>query len=374
MHHTCRHLSSGAFVLSDILAFRTFRGLAGRLASPPWPATALGRSASSTTARSPPSSSTARRSATPSTARPRRRLSDAFRAFDADEAPASPCSTAPAAPSAPAPTSRRSATERGNRVDARRRRADGADADAAGQAGDRRDRGVRGRRRPRARDLVRSPRGRCGRDARRLLPALGRAAHRRRHGPAAAARRHRPRARPDPHRAARSRRRGARDGPGRPRRAAPARPARRPSSWPTSSAELPQECLRQDRLSLLEQEGLEEEAAMRNELRHGLVSLQAGALEGAARFASGAGRHGGRLLREPARPGAPRASPAAVVEADGDQAAGSLAVVDVPALLEAHHPDGASLGADQGRRDVLAVGEPRDGAPVVGTARATTRS
>ena len=32
---------------------------------------------------------------------------------------------------------------------------------------------------------------------------------------------------------------------------------------------------------------------MRNELRHGLVSLGADALDGAARFASGAGRHGG---------------------------------------------------------------------------------
>jgi enoyl-CoA hydratase len=57
-------------------------------------------------------------------------------------------------------------------------------------------------------------------------------------------------------------------------------------------AELPQECLRQDRLSLLEQEGLTEEEAMANELRHGLVSLAAGAIEGAQRFASGEGRHG----------------------------------------------------------------------------------
>jgi enoyl-CoA hydratase len=55
---------------------------------------------------------------------------------------------------------------------------------------------------------------------------------------------------------------------------------------------LPQACLRQDRLSVLEQEGMGEEAAMANELRHGLVSLQAGALEGAQRFASGEGRHG----------------------------------------------------------------------------------
>jgi enoyl-CoA hydratase len=58
---------------------------------------------------------------------------------------------------------------------------------------------------------------------------------------------------------------------------------------------LPQECLRQDRLSLLEQDGLSEEDAMRNELRHGMVSLGADALDGAARFASGAGRHGGTV-------------------------------------------------------------------------------
>jgi enoyl-CoA hydratase len=57
-------------------------------------------------------------------------------------------------------------------------------------------------------------------------------------------------------------------------------------------AELPQVCLRQDRLSLLEQEGLSEEDALANELRHGLTSLRSGALEGAQRFASGEGRHG----------------------------------------------------------------------------------
>lgn len=57
-------------------------------------------------------------------------------------------------------------------------------------------------------------------------------------------------------------------------------------------AVLPQECLRQDRLSLLEQEGLTEDEAMAGELRHGLVSLAAGALAGAARFADGEGRHG----------------------------------------------------------------------------------
>ena len=57
-------------------------------------------------------------------------------------------------------------------------------------------------------------------------------------------------------------------------------------------AALPQTCLRQDRLSLLEQWGLPESDAMRAELEHGMVSLGAGALEGAERFASGAGRHG----------------------------------------------------------------------------------
>lgn len=57
-------------------------------------------------------------------------------------------------------------------------------------------------------------------------------------------------------------------------------------------AEFPQTCLRQDRLSLLEQDGLTEEAALANELRHGLVSLESDAVAGAARFASGEGRHG----------------------------------------------------------------------------------
>ena len=57
-------------------------------------------------------------------------------------------------------------------------------------------------------------------------------------------------------------------------------------------AGLPQSCLRQDRASVLEQEGLAEEEALANELRHGLVSLESGALDGAARFAGGEGRHG----------------------------------------------------------------------------------
>ncbi|HWC81054.1 MAG TPA: crotonase/enoyl-CoA hydratase family protein [Pseudonocardiaceae bacterium] len=57
-------------------------------------------------------------------------------------------------------------------------------------------------------------------------------------------------------------------------------------------ARFPQTCLRQDRLSALEQDGLDEPVAMAGEWRHGLVSLGADALSGAARFASGAGRGG----------------------------------------------------------------------------------
>ncbi|MGW5738030.1 MULTISPECIES: crotonase/enoyl-CoA hydratase family protein [Streptomyces] len=56
-------------------------------------------------------------------------------------------------------------------------------------------------------------------------------------------------------------------------------------------AAFPQTCLRGDRLSLKEQDGLSEEEAMAGELRHGLRSL-AEAADGAARFAAGAGRHG----------------------------------------------------------------------------------
>ncbi|MEU6606217.1 crotonase/enoyl-CoA hydratase family protein [Streptomyces shenzhenensis] len=56
-------------------------------------------------------------------------------------------------------------------------------------------------------------------------------------------------------------------------------------------ARFPQECLRSDRASVLEQEGLAEPAALRGELRHGAAVL-AEAMDGAARFAGGAGRHG----------------------------------------------------------------------------------
>ncbi|MGW6787903.1 crotonase/enoyl-CoA hydratase family protein [Streptomyces chartreusis] len=56
-------------------------------------------------------------------------------------------------------------------------------------------------------------------------------------------------------------------------------------------AGFPQACLRSDRACVLEQDGLDEAAAMRGELAHGMDVL-AESMEGAARFASGAGRHG----------------------------------------------------------------------------------
>ncbi|WP_280434768.1 crotonase/enoyl-CoA hydratase family protein [Nocardia carnea] len=56
-------------------------------------------------------------------------------------------------------------------------------------------------------------------------------------------------------------------------------------------ARFPQTCARQDRLSLLEQEGLTEQEALANEWEHGLISLT-DAATGAQRFADGAGRGG----------------------------------------------------------------------------------
>ncbi|MFJ3230729.1 crotonase/enoyl-CoA hydratase family protein [Streptomyces sp. NPDC086787] len=56
-------------------------------------------------------------------------------------------------------------------------------------------------------------------------------------------------------------------------------------------ARFPQSCLRGDRASVLDQDGLDETEAMRGELRYGMAVLAQG-LEGAARFAGGSGRHG----------------------------------------------------------------------------------
>jgi enoyl-CoA hydratase len=51
--------------------------------------------------------------------------------------------------------------------------------------------------------------------------------------------------------------------------------------------------MRNDRLSAIEQWGLEEEAAMRNEFEHGGRTMASGeSAAGASDFAKGAGRHG----------------------------------------------------------------------------------
>jgi len=54
----------------------------------------------------------------------------------------------------------------------------------------------------------------------------------------------------------------------------------------------PQTCLRNDRRSAYEQEGLTEEEALRFEIGVGLESLRADGTSGAARFTAGSGRHG----------------------------------------------------------------------------------
>lgn len=61
----------------------------------------------------------------------------------------------------------------------------------------------------------------------------------------------------------------------------------------TELAALPQICLRSDRLSAIEQWGLEEQAAAANEARRGRAVIASGeTLDGALRFAAGAGRGG----------------------------------------------------------------------------------
>jgi enoyl-CoA hydratase len=57
-------------------------------------------------------------------------------------------------------------------------------------------------------------------------------------------------------------------------------------------ASFPQVCLRSDRASVLDQEGLNETAALGTEFARGQASLRAEARAGAARFTAGAGRHG----------------------------------------------------------------------------------
>lgn len=55
----------------------------------------------------------------------------------------------------------------------------------------------------------------------------------------------------------------------------------------------PQTAMRQDRLSALEQWGLGEDAAVANEISHGIVTIASGeSTSGAKNFSGGAGRHG----------------------------------------------------------------------------------
>jgi enoyl-CoA hydratase len=56
-------------------------------------------------------------------------------------------------------------------------------------------------------------------------------------------------------------------------------------------AGFPQTCLRGDRMSLITSQGLPVQEALANELTYGVKALDE-ALEGAARFVSGEGRHG----------------------------------------------------------------------------------
>jgi enoyl-CoA hydratase/carnithine racemase len=64
-------------------------------------------------------------------------------------------------------------------------------------------------------------------------------------------------------------------------------------AWAAELAEFPQVCMRQDRLSLLEQAGRQEADAIRNELEHGRISLASAEVgDGVGRFRAGAGRHG----------------------------------------------------------------------------------
>ena len=60
-------------------------------------------------------------------------------------------------------------------------------------------------------------------------------------------------------------------------------------------AELPQNCMRNDRLSALEQWSFPEATALANEFGRGLSSLRAEAISGAAKFKGGAGRKGSKL-------------------------------------------------------------------------------
>jgi enoyl-CoA hydratase len=69
-------------------------------------------------------------------------------------------------------------------------------------------------------------------------------------------------------------------------------------------ASFPQACLRSDRASVLDAEGLDEPAALASEFAHGQEALASEAGPGAARFTAGVGRHGSFDDRLPPGPDA----------------------------------------------------------------------
>lgn len=64
-------------------------------------------------------------------------------------------------------------------------------------------------------------------------------------------------------------------------------------SLATELSKFPQTCMRNDRLSMLQQWGMSHDEALRNETRIGFETMNSGeTFDGASRFADGAGRHG----------------------------------------------------------------------------------
>ena len=133
------------------------------------------------------------------------------------------------------------------------------------QAGDRRGRGLCRGGRARARAVVRHARGVRERQVRRVLPALGRAADRRRHGAPAAPDRPQPRPRHDPDRPRGRRPRGVRLGPRQPAGAGRPGAGRGQGAGRGRSRSSRRLCMRSDRRSSYEQWSLELAEALVNE-------------------------------------------------------------------------------------------------------------
>ena len=64
-------------------------------------------------------------------------------------------------------------------------------------------------------------------------------------------------------------------------------------AWAKKISAFPQNALRNDRMSVMEQWDLDEASAIANEIKHGLATIQSGeTLSGSTRFSDGVGRHG----------------------------------------------------------------------------------